>query len=249
MNGCHVAPISLFCRDPRWRPHRPASFRRRTLTALVFLVFLSAGLVSACGSRVQRPEVTLERYVDAIRSGDCDAAYALLDDRFHARMTATQYATYCQENASALTDQAERLANAMAEERAEVNARLPLDSARVVTLTHEGGSWYLAENIPLLHGGDTPVETLQAVAMFFESPAVNDLSMLLSETSRNVFLAEMKAIAQALREGADAELLVFGDAAIVTFGGLTVRLGRENGIWRVDSIQQDSAYHYGYDPW
>lgn len=202
--------------------------------------------LSGCAPRVARPDAVVESWVAAIRQRNWDAAFELLGEDARAAMDRETFGLWCEQHEAQLADQAARLADALAANTTEVHAALPLDSARDAELRWVGGRWFFSNDIPLLEGGDTPQESLVALAALLRSPAMSDVLAVLSETMRSRYIGEIDAVADALASGASSDVSVFGDHASVTVGELTVRLRREDGIWRIDGVQQQNDYDYGY---
>lgn len=211
------------------------------------VTLLGACMVSACGARVTRPESAVEAWVDAVRAGDWGAAWDQLADDARGGRSREEFVAWCDQNSDRLRDQADAIATALPTSTADVRAAVPIDSARDARLVWRDGGWVFADDIPLLQGGDTPQETLSAVAALLQGPAMGDLLAALSESRRQTYLDEIAALSEALVAGASADLAVFGDYASVVLGELTIQLRREDGIWRLDSIQQASSYGYYYE--
>lgn len=201
---------------------------------------------AGCGQRVARPDEVVDAWVASVRQQNWVAAYRLLDESARGGMTEDQFVAWCSDRADQLQLQAARLDSARRTVDAEVTAWLPLDSARDAELVWQGGRWYFAREVPLLEGGDTPQETLAALAALLRGPVMDEMLAMLSTSARSRYRDEIEAIAGALVSGARADVTVFGDFASVLVGELTVRMRREDGLWRVDSIQQPSSYGYYY---
>jgi hypothetical protein len=92
------------------------------------------------------------------------------------------------------------------------------------------------------------VDEQDAVALPVEPVGEQDLARRTGWHALEV-AGRFDAVADALASGASSDVSVFGDHASVTVGELTVRLRREDGIWRIDGVQQqnDYDYEYGYD--
>lgn len=214
-------------------------------TALALCAF-GVAPSSGCAPRIARPEAVVDSWVSAIGQSNWNAAYDLLDADARGAMDRESFAAWCEQNEEQLRAQAVRLAEAVDSSDAQVHAALPLDSARDASLVWVNGRWYFASDVPLLEGGDTPQESLVALAALLRSPAMLDVLAVLSDTMRTRYVDEIDAVAEALTSGASSDVVVFGDSASVTVGELTVRLRREDGIWRLDSVQQPTGYGYGY---
>lgn len=217
----------------------------RLISALLIASTLGLG---ACGQRVPDPARAIDEYVDAVESGNWTAAYRTLATEARGGMTLDEYQSYAEENRDALVVQARALRDALGNDDPVVSAALPMDTARVVELEHERGRWFVSEEVPLLRGGDTPEETMLALAAILESAAVDDLLAIMSDDMRERYLAEIDALVSALLDGQEGMVATYGTSAHIDVGDITIRLVREGGAWRVDSVEQPYAYDdYYYD--
>lgn len=228
------------------RPHRRRSAGLAPGAAAALAGCALMTTQPACSQRVARPDDVIDAWVASVRQENWAAAYRLLDEPARGGMDEEQFVAWCTEHAEQLRLQAARLETATRESPTEVTAWLPLDSARDAELVWQGGRWYFAREVPLLEGGDTPQETLAALAALLRGPVMDDMLAMLSSSARSRYRDEIEAIAGALVSGARADVTLFGDFATVLVGELTVRMRREDGLWRVDTIQQPSSYGYYY---
>lgn len=207
-----------------------------------------AAAVGGCASRANHPDAAIRGYADAILAANWDAARGWLADDSFDDMTPEDWRQWCTEHEGLLRAQAEALLEALDEREPAVAADVPLDAARRARLSWDEDRWYLDEQLPLLDGGDTPEETMVALAGVLRSPPMQDVLALLSDDMRQRYAAEVDAIADALARGADGVVQVFGERASIELGDITVRFVRERGIWQVDAIEQPWSYdYYGYD--
>lgn len=217
----------------------------RILSTLPLLAALTLG---GCGQRVSDPARAVDEYVAAVESGNWSAAYRALATEARGGMTLEEYEAYAVENRDALVVQARALRDALADAEPVVRADVPMDTARVVELEHERGRWFVSDEVPLLRGGDTPEESMLALAAILESNAIEDLLAIMSDDMRERYLAEIDALVSALLDGQEGSVSTYGTSASIDIGDITIRLVREAGAWRIDSVEQPYVYDdYYYD--
>jgi hypothetical protein len=218
-----------------------------TTTLAVAALGATTTLAPACAPRLSRPEAAIDQWTDAVARGQWDAAYDLLAPEARGGLTREEFGEWCDANAERLRAQADRVRTARTVSEADVRAWLPLDAARDAELVWLDGRWFLARDLPLAEGGDSPQESLAGLSALLRSEAMQDVLAILSGRTRQRFVDELTAIADALAQGAAADVSIYGDTASVAVGDLTLRLRREAGVWKLESVQQPYSYdYYGY---
>ncbi len=225
---------------------------RRNISDLIAPVaapLVLAAAVGGCATRANHPDAALRGYADAVLSANWDAARAWIADDTFDDMSDEAWRQWCDDNEGLLRAQAEAILQTLDQREPDVAAHVPLDAARMARLTWDE-RWYLDEQLPLLEGGDTPEETMVALAAVLRSQPMQDVLGMLSDDMRARYTAELDAIARALIQGADGAVQVHGNRASIELGDLTVRMVRDRGVWQVDGIEQPWSYdYYGYDAW
>lgn len=222
----------------------PSPMAHRIAPSLV-----AACLLSACSAAVPSPDAVIDAYVRAVERGDWSAAYRALDGDALGFASESDFAAYCEEHGDALRAQAQTIAQTRRSHDAALRAALPVGDARVASLTYEEGGWALDEHIALAVGGDDPESTLRALGVLLRSDALDEMLGVLDDALRQRYLGEIDQLARALEDGADATVSVYGDAASVEIGDVTIRLVRQDGTWRVSGVDQPYGYGGYYDPY
>lgn len=206
---------------------------------------------SNCMNHIQRPEHTIERYIEAVEAEHWRVAYQYLASSQRGSMTENEFITYCEEHNALMHAQAESIATAMESEDFQVHAQVQLGPARRVNYVLSDNRWYFQENIPLLEGGDTPEATLAALANTFESEVFRELLHVMSEDMQDLYTAEYDEISSAFAQAAESQIEIRGNNATVRVGDVTIRLLKEEGTWRFDGIEQTVSRDHDYyeDEW
>ncbi|MFT6399467.1 MAG: hypothetical protein ACJAYU_004234 [Bradymonadia bacterium] len=205
---------------------------------------------TACATRVAAPENTMIAYADAVDRGDWSQVYGLVGDEIRRGLSEVEFAEFCASNEALLSEQASAIRGSVERGETEVHASIPVDRIRSVDTTYVGESWRLTEQVPLLDGADTPVESMSALAAALQSDGVVQLLSLLSDDAEDRYLAEIDAIVEALLDSDERALSVYGDSASISIGEITINLVKESGSWHVSSVAQPPTYDsYYYDDW
>lgn len=216
------------------------------MSTRILLLLSLASVLGGCASAVAPPEDAVLVYVDALERGDCQRAARSLT----SSTDADAWAASCEEHLALYQRQALAIRDALASEAPQVSARLRVDRLRSVSLAHQDGAWFVAEPVALLDGASTPGASMAALAAALESDAVIQILSLLGDDLRAQYLAEIGALSDALVSGGTADMYVYGDTASVELGGVTIRLAREGGAWRVTGVEQAGVYDpMYYDEW
>lgn len=217
-----------------------------TVSIRIPLLLCLASVLGGCASSVAPAEDAVLAYVDALERGDCQRAARSLSRRADVE----GWAASCEEHLTLYQRQATAIRESLRAESPQVTARLRVDRLRSVRLEHRDGAWFVAEPVALLDGAETPVASMAALAAALESDAVVQILSLLGEDLRAQYVAEIGALSDALVSGGAADMYVYGDTASVELGGVTIRLAREGGSWRVTSVEQAGVYdQMYYDEW
>jgi hypothetical protein len=192
---------------------------------------------SSHGAAPAGPERTVTRYVAAVRSGDAEAAYALLDPETRESVDFERFAALMSEHEGELEDQAKRLAErASAGVRSE--ARLRLGVGRSVLLVREERGWTIDSGVldaPVLR---TPRDAVLALRQALQERNLRAIERVLARDTRAELEAEIDRFLGETADELDLEYEVRGNKAVVrTSSGREVQLVREAGEWRVRDVE------------
>ncbi len=235
---------------PSKSAHSLAGVWRQGAATLGAAAVGAASLAGCSAATVAAPDDAIDAWVSAVERGNWDRAWELLSQDGRRGRSQAEFRQWAAANADALRAEAEGLRVARESKVAAVRAWIPLDAAHDVELTWSDGRWFLAENMPLLGGADTPMQAMSAVAALIESPELESLLRVMGPSLRARYEAELSALSAALIAGAGQEVVVNGDTATVSIDELTFRLVRVDGAWMLDGINQLYDYNnYDYYDW
>jgi hypothetical protein len=208
-------------------------------------LFYGIAAAAGCAERVSSPDRALDDLAKAAQNGDCRAVFRMLDEDARAGRDAAEFDAWCHEHLDLFAAQGLALERSLRSSEAAVVARLPIDSSRAVATVHHGNRWFVDGHVALPFGGDTPVEAAVNLAALIEGDGMQALMSMMSPSMRDVYTAEIRTLASALRDGV-ADIVVYGETATIAVGDINVRFVVEDGVWRVDSITQAYYDYYEY---
>lgn len=204
----------------------------RTLAPLfVALVALTA---CAGGTRtiVEPPTAAVRAYVDAVRAGDVEAVYAMLDEATRAEVDLDALRASYAENEAEAAAQAEALEASAGDPRAR--AELTLASGEVVTLVLEEGGFRVAGGFLDAVAPATPEDAVEALRHALLRRSLPALLRILSRETRAGIDAEIERLLEETADPLDLEIHESESRATIRLGsGRVLELVREAGEWRI----------------
>lgn len=192
---------------------------------------------AAGGAAVARPEATVEAYVRAVRAGDAQAAYALLDEATRSTLTPEDLARLMEENREELQEQGEELERRLGR-GVEARAEVALPSGEEAVLVLEDGRWQLDGDVlgsPTLR---TPRDAVMALRRSLMRRSLPGVVRVLARQPRAELEAEIERVLEETADELDLEYEVRGNTARVrTTGGREIQLIREAGEWRIVDVE------------
>jgi hypothetical protein len=203
--------------------------------------------VAACHPPVEGPEATLDAYLDALAANQLDRAYALLSSDYRkthdrAAFERAVSASDAQKNAARLKKSAHTLA---------LEAELELPDGDKLPLVREDGAWRFQHDPLDFYPQSTPAEALRSFVRAVDNHRYEVALRFVPDRYRALLTAdklrerwegerhsELQGQLQAARAHLGEGLEVSGDEARLTVGERKqVRLVREGGVWKVDSLE------------
>ena len=186
-----------------------------------------------CGANpLPDPRVAAQRWAEAVRTGDESAMYSLLS-------TASRQA-HGKQGVARLLAQHRRELLVVAQGAASTKARLDTTavvsyaddrSARVVV---EDGKFLVAALGALPAAAATPRDALRELREVLARRSVAGLLRVLTRDTAQTLESSLQDLAKALGEPSTVEIELDGRRATAHLpGGHTVKLEREDGVWRV----------------
>jgi hypothetical protein len=181
------------------------------------------------------PEAAVARYADALRSGDVDALYGMLDETSRRSLTRERVAALVADQRDELRVLGETLGSAP--RPPVVHARLRFTDGEVVGLTRTEGVFRVEAAMGLPAFARTPVEALHHLRVVLARRSYAGLLRVLSPRTRAALEADLRSLVEGLREPEALEVEAAGDQATVRVpGGHRIKLRREEGSWQVDDF-------------
>lgn len=215
--------------------------RRPPLVRFGRLMFgVTAGAAAAvalvgCAPSLPSPDATLQAYARATERGDADAVYALLTAESQKSLGKPGIDRALRDGKDELAQQGRTLRTGTWS--LEAVAHVPYPDGEQATLVLENGAFRLTSADALPAGARTPVDALAAFRRVLARRSYSGLLRLLSRETRAAMERDLSAIVEGLERPDTLEVRTTGDAARVELdGGHSVRLRRENGIWRIEDF-------------
>lgn len=208
--------------------------------ALTCVAALSA-LLAGCGgaSAGSPPRDTARAYADAVRRGDAEAVYALLDAETRAGLTLEQLRAQLAESPEELREQAAAVDAALADPQlVQTRARVPLRSGQDAVLVIEGDRWRLVGTLLDSVSLATPEDAVMAFRSALARRSLPSITRILARAPR----AEIDAQIERFLEDTEDEPALDVDiqdneATVRTPSGRVIRMVREAGEWHVVSVE------------
>lgn len=214
--------------------------------ALVLSVFL----LGSCGAAATTPKAALQQYAQALRSGDVDAAYALMSAEFRARHSRDDFGKMLRANKVEATQTAERLA--LESGRVIITAEFDYGLDEHMQLVKEGKSWRVASNPLAFYSQKTPQETVRSfvraytlkrweVMLRFVPSHIRDRMTvaMIQKQFEGPRKEAMQAMMDELRVNLNAPIsdMQRGNEARLRYGEKSeVELVREQGLWKIKRL-------------
>jgi hypothetical protein len=224
-------------------PARPAVLWSGVLRALRLVAF--AALVAGCTHAAPTgPEETLRAFADAVRAGRIDAAYALMSADYKRTHDRDAFAR-------SLGPGVERAAGRLASGRIELRAEVELSDGERLSLVREGDDWRFARDPLDIYPQRAPDEALRSFIRAVERKRWDVVLRFIPQRWRATITAdslkqrwegpqaaEMKAQLAAVRAHLEEPMELSGDEARLPVGERKqVKLVREEGVWRVETLE------------
>jgi hypothetical protein len=230
--ACAVGPTETSAAASR----RPAPRGLGWLLPLALRVGATvAATATGCAPALPSPDATLDAYAKAAERGDSEALYALLTPESRQALGKPGIERALKDGREELAQQGKTLQAGGWSMQAV--AHVPYPDGEQATLILEGGAFRLASADALPAGARTPVDALASFRRVLARRSYSGLLRLLSRETRAAMERDLSAIVTGLERPDTLEVRAAGDTARVELdGGHSVRLRRENGIWRIEDF-------------
>jgi hypothetical protein len=199
------------------------------------LVVCAAGCGSGTGARVPDPRPTVQRFGAALRQGQPEVAYALLDPELRAAVGYPRFLQLWRENER---ERVELSATLQQSGPSTARAEVELDDGEQVQLTLEDGRYKLAGGVLDAQALSTPLDAVAALHRALLRQSLPALLRVLSRERRAAWSVAFGKTVEQTRDGLDLRVEVHDDDAVVHLtGGGEVHLKREAGGWHVWDVK------------
>ncbi|MFI5308511.1 MAG: hypothetical protein ACHQ53_14225 [Polyangiales bacterium] len=206
---------------------------RKRVACLVVACALGCG--SGAGARVPDPRPIVQRFGGALRQGQPEVAYALLDPELRAQVGYPRFLQLWRENER---ERAELGAALQQAGPSMARAEVELDDGEQVQLTVEDGGYKIAGGVLDAQALSTPLDAVAALHRALLRQSLPALLRVLSRERRAAWSAAFGKTVEQTRDGLDLRVEVHDDDAVVHLtGGGELHLKREAGGWHVWDVK------------
>jgi hypothetical protein len=200
-----------------------------------------AALITGCGgSQALRPaHDTARAYADAVRRGDAEAVYALLDEETRASLTLDDLRAQMAEAPEELREQAAAVEAALGDPQlVETRASVPLRTGQHAVLVIEGERWRLVGTLLDAVSLATPEDAVMAFRSALERRSLSSIGRILARAPRAEIDAQIERFLLDTEDQPALDVDIQGNEATVrTASGRVIRMVREAGEWHVLSVE------------
>jgi len=187
----------------------------------------------ACAApQIPDPRLTAQRWSEALVRADVEAVYGLLSEPAQQALGREGVKQVLDRDRKELVAAAASATNVNA--RVETVARVSFPGERSASLVLEDGRFLVVAAAALPAHAASPEDALQELREVLARRSFAGLLRVLTADSGRALDAQLASVVDALRDPATVEIEVDGRRATARLpGGHTVKLEREDGIWRV----------------
>lgn len=209
---------------------------RRLAPIVLGLVTLGVFASGCATNGLPDPRIITAAYSEALRLGDVDALYALLDAESRRAVSREELATLVADSKSELRARAKALQGDSV--RVEALAEVAFTDGERAQLLLEDGQFRIRAAGALPSGGRSPVDALAELRGVLARRSYAGLVRVLSSDSQAALEQRLRSLVEALEQPEALDVQIAGDEATVAApGGHKVVLRREAGVWKVHDFQ------------
>jgi len=200
-----------------------------------------AALITGCGGgqALAPAHHTARAYADAVRRGDAEAVYALLDEETRASLTLDALRAQMVEASEELREQATAVEAALSDPQlVETRASVPLRTGQHAILVIEGERWRLVGTLLDAVSLATPADAVMAFRSALERRSLASIGRILARAPRAEIDAQIERFLLDTEDQPALDVDIQGNEATVrTASGRIIRMVREAGEWHVLSVE------------
>jgi len=202
-----------------------------------FVIMVAAGAIeSGCTSlAVPDPKAAADEYARAAARGDANAIYAMMTTSSQEAYGRNDIKRIVSEQRAELAEQAKGITARAA--RTSATARLRYADGEEAQLELANDRFWVTAAGTLPGGARTTEQALDQLRRVLARRSYAGLMRVLSPATRTAIERDLRALVEGLERPETLHIEVTGDIASVSVPqGHSVKLKRENGIWRVDDF-------------
>ena len=184
---------------------------------------------------VPDPRAAAQEYARAAEAGDHAAIYALLTDRSQRELGPAGTQALVRDARDELKERAANLKQGPLNVQARAEVRF--DDGEKAFLELESGHFRVAQTGTLPSGAVTPAQALDELRVALARRSYPALMRVMTSSTRGSMENNMRGLVDGLEQPETLDIQVDGDRASVELpDGHTVKLKREEGLWKIDDF-------------
>jgi hypothetical protein len=209
------------------------SLDRFSRCALVVCAF--GAWACANSGTVPPPEPTIARYAEALKRGDADVLYGMLNSESKRAVSKDELKRILKDQKGELAEHAKAVSGG--DRAIEARAKVRFADGEVVSLDLVDGKFRIAAADALPAAARTPTQALGQLRSVLARRSYSGLLRVMSPKTRAAMERDLRSLVEGLSEPEALQVDVVGDAASVTVpGGHQVKLKREDGVWHIEDF-------------
>jgi hypothetical protein len=210
-------------------------------------VAVALGL-AACGGSKGAANGALDRYGQALRDQDYEAAYELMSSSFRAKVSREEFVRMMQDNPSDVRETARRLDKKP--QRMEISAEFEYGLGDTMRLVQEGGTWKIASNPLSFYDQSTPRDALRSFLRAYRLERWDVMLRFVPDKYREKMDVDkmrtqfqgpnheqMEVLMNMLEANIDEPIEPKGNEARMSYGErYEVKFVKEDGAWKIKDL-------------
>ena len=184
---------------------------------------------------IPEPAPAVERYAQAVESGDADAVYGMMSEQSRRALSLGELRRIMAAERAELGEHAKAVRNPDRTVRTRAQLRYP--DGELISLDLVDGEFRLGAAEALPAAARTPAQALGQLRRVLARRSYAGLMRVLSPATRSAIEGDLRSLVIGLEHPEGLEVTVAGDVATVQIpGGHEVKLRREAGVWHVEDF-------------
>lgn len=208
---------------------------------------MAVGL-AACGGSKGAANSALDRYGQALRDQDYEAAYELMSSSFRAKVSREEFVRMMRDNPADVRETSRRLDKKP--QRMEISAEFEYGLGDTMRLVQEGGTWKIASNPLAFYDQSSPRDALRSFLRAYRLERWDVMLRFVPEKYREKMDVEkmrtqfqgpnreqMEVLMNMLEANIDEPIEPKGNEARMSYGErYEVKFVKEDGAWKIKDL-------------